>query len=113
MGAFMKRYVWLIITTLLIGCNTKYEPMTRQGYEGIDIGISSKVVEKRFGKPYKIYSKGGNGEVYEYIEKIPEGTQVIEQRHYYIIIKKGKVVSKHTKFSNPPALERDLEDFYY
>lgn len=95
----------LFISVLLVGCSVSHEMMTRNGYADVDIGMSSKSIEERFGKPYKIYSRGNETEIYEYIEKITMGTQVIEQRRYYIVIERGKVSNKYIKLSNPPPFE--------
>jgi|GEM_PF-651471 len=103
-GALMRVFV-LFISVLLVGCGIHNEPMTRNGYADIDVGMSSKSVEERFGRPYKIYSKGNESEIYEYIEKINIGSQVIEQRRYYIVIEKGRVLNKYIKLSNPPPFE--------
>lgn len=100
----------LLITIFLVGCNTNYQVMTRKGFDEVDVGMTSRVIEQRFGNPYKIYSKGGEVEIYEYIERIPIGTQVFEQRRYYIVIEKGRVVSKHTKLSNPPSFDEIYSD---
>ena len=109
-GMFMKWYLLLAIS-LLIGCNARYEVMTRKGYDEVDVGMASQVIEKRFGKPYKVYSKGGSIEIYEYIERILVGTQVAEQCCYYFVVDKGRVVNKYARLSNPPAFEEvDADD---
>lgn len=107
------KYCLLLIIVLLAGCNTNHEIMTRGGYADVGVGMASTAVEERFGKPYKIYSKGEGSETYEYIEKITMGTQVIEQRRYYIVIENGKVVGKYMKLSNPPPFEAIYSDDPY
>jgi len=107
------KYSLLLIVLFLVGCNTNHELMTRRGYGDVGVGMSSTAIEERFGKPYMVYSKGEGTETYEYIEKITMGTQVIEQRRYYIIIKDGKVVGKYMKLSNPPPFEAIYSDDPY
>lgn len=87
--------------------------MSRETYSDVDVGMTSKDLEERFGKPYQVYSKGDNTETYEYIERITMGTQVVEQRRYYIVIENGKVISKYMKVSNPPPFEAIYSDDPY
>lgn len=107
------RYCLLFCLLLLTSCNINHELMTRNGYAYVDVGMSSQALAERFGKPYNIYSKGDGTETYEYIEKIMMGTQVIEQRRYYIVIEEGKVVGKYMKLSNPPPFEAIYSDDPY
>lgn len=99
------RYYLLMTIVLLTGCSMNYEVMTRDGYADIDVGMTSQSIEELYGKPYSVYSKGDGTETYEYIEKIMMGTQVVEQRCYYIVVEEGKVVAKHMKIFNPPPFE--------
>lgn len=97
----------------LVGCAMNSEIMTRDRYVEVEIGTTTYDLEKQFGKPYKITSKGEGKETYEYIEKITMGTQVIEQRRYYIVIQDGKVIDKYMKVSNPPPFEAIYSDDPY
>lgn len=107
------KYILFLLALFLVGCNTNNEIMTRHGYADVNVGMASSAVEQRFGKPYNVYSKGEGTETYEYIEKITMGTQVIEQRRYYIVIEDGKVVGKYMKLSNPPPFEAIYSDDPY
>jgi len=99
------KYFLLLGLLFLMGCGATGELMTRDKYAEVQVGMTTQDIEKEFGKPYKIVSKGEGQETYEYIEKITMGGQVIEQRRYYIIIQDGKVVGKHMKVSTPPPFE--------
>lgn len=98
---------------LLTGCFSRQAAMTRDGYADVAVGMSASDVEKRYGKPYNIYSKGDDKETYEYIEKIRMGNEVIEQRRYYIVIVDGKVIGKYMKLSNPPPFQAIYSDDPY
>ena len=87
--------------------------MTREGYANIEVGMSLSEIQKAYGEPYKIYSKGDDEVTYEYIERIEMGSEVIEQRRYYIIISSGKVVGKYVKFSSPPPFQNPYSEDSY
>lgn len=87
--------------------------MTNEGYEMIEKGMSIKEVRKKYGTPYTIYSKGTSTETYEYIERITNGRRVVEQRRYYIVVSKGKVIAKYQKVSNPPPFDAINSDSPY
>lgn len=99
------KYLFGLCLLFLLGCATNSEFLTRDSYAEIEIGMKASDIEHRFGKPYQIFSREGGKETYEYIEKITMGTQVIEQRRYYIVIQEGKVVGKYMKLSNPPPFQ--------
>ena len=99
------RYLFFLGFLFFLGCATNSEIMTRDKYAEVEVGMKASDIEHRFGKPYQIVSREEGKETYEYIEKITMGTQVIEQRRYYIVIQGGKVVGKYMKLSNPPPFE--------
>jgi len=108
------KVLWLFLPLFfLMGCNTESTRMTRNGYADVEVGMSAKELETQYGKPYNVYSKGDNTETYEYIERITMGTQIIEQRRYFIVIEDGKVVGKYMKLSNPPPFEAIYSDDPY
>ena len=87
--------------------------MTRERYADVQVGTSLTDLEKQYGKPFHIYSRGSNQETYEYIERIKVGTETVEQRRYYIIISNGKVAGKYMKISTPPPFEAIYSDDPY
>ena len=87
--------------------------MTRDGYANIMIGMSISDIRQTYGEPYKIYSKGEDQVIYEYGERIRVGGKVIEQRRYYLVVAKGKVIEKYMKLSNPPPFRYLYSDDPY
>jgi outer membrane protein assembly factor BamE (lipoprotein component of BamABCDE complex) len=73
---------------------------TMESFNDVPIGASSQEVNASLGKPYAIH-KCGDGEEYEYIERIKIGGRDAEERHYFLLIKDGQVVSKRVKQSGP------------
>ena len=101
------KFIYLILPLFfLLSCNTESTRMTRNDYADVAVGMSVKELESQYGKPYSVYSKGDQTETYEYIERITNGQDVIEQRRYYIIIEGGKVIAKYMKLGNPPPFEQ-------
>ncbi len=99
------KYLFYFSLLFLLGCATNSEIMTRDKYAEVEVGMKASDIEHRFGKPYQIVSREEGKETYEYIEKITMGTEVIEQRRYYIVIQGGKVIGKYMKLSNPPPFK--------
>ena len=48
-----------------------------------------------------ITKRGGAGE-YEYIGRMKAGDRTLEEKHYFLLIKDGKVVSKRVEQYSPP-----------
>ena len=76
--------------------------MTNERFADIAIGTPITSIEQDFGKPISIKSAARNQQVYEYIERINMGTNVIQVRRYYLVVSKGKVVGKYVRYTNPP-----------
>ena len=107
------KYCLFLVILFFSACSGNYEVMTRNSYADIEVGMPSSELEKRFGKPYNIRSEGNKNDTYEYIEKISMGRNIIEQRRYYIVIEKGKVVGKYMKYSRPPSFKAIYSDDPY
>lgn len=98
----MKKSLLIISLTLLLACYSNRALMTSDEFASIPIGATTQEVQKDFGKPYAIRSRGGNTDEWEYIERIDVGSEAILQNHYYLIITNGRVVGKHTEATRPP-----------
>lgn len=78
---------------------------TMEAFYEIDTQAPTSEVVKVLGKPYAIHEKGDGSLEYEYIERIKFGARNAEERHYFITLKEGKVVSKRVKqITMPPYL---------
>lgn len=109
----MKKAFSLIFLFLtMIGCQ-KEPLMTRQAFSQIEPGMSIKEVEKLYGKPYTIYSRDADSEIYEYIERMLLGPDTVTQYRYYLIVSNGKVIGKYSKYSTPPAFQQIYSDDPY
>ncbi len=76
--------------------------MTMNSFSDIPLGSSSAEVVIAYGEPYSIHKKSDGTIEYEYLERIKAGARNMEERRYVLVIKDGKVVSKHIKQSSPP-----------
>lgn len=108
----MKRLT-LILLLFCASCTTKGQMMNRDKFATIDIGEPIEEIIDQYGAPYSIRSRGGDCDIYEYIERVLMGTEMIQQRRYYLVVTKGKVVGKYVKFYNPPAYEQIYTDDIY
>ena len=86
----------------LSSCASGGSIMTNQAFFDIPIGTQENDVVATAGKPYAIHTKGDGSVEYEYIERFKLGARDSEERHYYILIKDGKVISKRVEQSSPP-----------
>ncbi len=109
----MKLVLSIIICLLFTGCIQKQAMMTSRGYASINVGISIYEIKNKYGPPYAIHSKDSTSEVYEYIERITLGTQIVEQMRYYLIVSKGKVIKKYIKINTPPTFNAIYSDDLY
>jgi len=75
--------------------------MTMNAFYDIPLGATESDVVASAGKPYAIYEKEGGVVEYEYIERVKAGARDLEERRYVLVLKDGKVVSKHVKGSTP------------
>lgn len=76
--------------------------MTMNTFSDIPLGTSSADVVTNYGEPYSVNKKSDGTLEYEYLERIKAGDRTLEERRYILVIKEGKVVSKHIKGSTPP-----------
>lgn len=63
----------------------------------VPIGASQPEVISMLGEPYSVQNRPDGTTEYEYIVRIKEGDRDLEKRHYLIVMKDGKVVSKKVK----------------
>lgn len=101
-----------IVLFIVTSCTGRGAVMTSDRFADIALGTPVDTIEKDFGPPFTVKS-AGHQHVYEYIERIYMGTQVIGMRRYYLIIADKKVVGKYVRFSNPPPYEAIYSDDIY
>ena len=75
--------------------------MTTSSFHEIPLGSTDSEVVSLAGKPYAIRKQSDGSLEYEYIERISAGGRDMEERHYYLLIKDGKVISKRMKQGGP------------
>jgi len=105
----MKKMMIILSLSLLSlwGCASGGKVMTAQTFSDVSVGMTDKEVKDKFGRPFAVKHLE-NGEVeYRYIEKVHYGPRVIEERHYLIILKNGKVISTKAEDFTRPIYERN------
>ena len=76
--------------------------MTSQAFFDIPIGSSESEIVASAGEPYATHKKEDGSTEYEYIERVKIGGREAETRHYYLLVRDGKVVSKRVEQTSPP-----------
>ena len=85
--------------------------MTMESFQEIPIGSSEEEVVASAGKPYAVHKKGDGTLEYEYIERFRgTGNRNIQERHYYLLVKDGKVTSKRVQVATPTPYTFDSFD---
>ena len=86
----------------LSACASGGSMMTNHAFFDIPIGSKESEVVATAGEPYAIHHKEDGSVEYEYIERFKVGGRDPQERHYFLLIKNGKVVSKRVDQSSPP-----------
>ena len=92
----------IVLCFALTACATGGSMMTNQAFFDLPIGTSQNEVIALAGKPYAVHVKDDGSVEYEYIERFKVGARETEERHYFLLIKDGKVTSKRVEQSSPP-----------
>jgi len=94
----------LLIATLILfaGCMSGHRVMTMNEFHEIPVGTTAVQLKSMAGKPYTVSKHEDGVEEYEYIERLTIGSRIATERHYYFVLKEGKVVSKRVEDISPP-----------
>ena len=95
---------------LFIACSSGSTIVTMQSFYEIPVGASTSEVIAAAGEPYAIHKKEDGSMEYEYVERFKVGERYTEERHFFLLIKDGKVVSKRTKQTSPTPYTFDSYD---
>ncbi len=95
---------WLCGMLLVVSaCAAGGRDTTMEAFSDIMIGTPSTEVVARMGAPVTMHTKEDGSIEYEYTETVSLGGRTLEERHYLILFKEGKVVSKQIKQTSPPG----------
>jgi hypothetical protein len=97
----VKRNHLFLSLLCMAACASGGAIMTMNAFHDIPLGASESEVISSAGKPYSICKKEDGVVEYEYIERVKAGARDLEERRYVLVLKDGKVVSKHVKGSSP------------
>lgn len=103
----MKSQAFFFICVLFCAsCFSRSTLMTKNRFDTIQVGDKLVEVEKQVGKPYQVRKLDNGAEEYEYVERIFLGNETVQENHYYLVIKNGRVVGKKYKTDLPPAYDQ-------
>ncbi len=84
----------------LAACGLNGNIVTMDSFSCIDLCTSIEQVKVSLGEPFAVVEMENGFVEYEYIERIKIGARDAEERHYFILMKDGYVVSKRIKQSS-------------
>jgi hypothetical protein len=91
----------VLCCALLCACSSGGSVLNMNSFYDVPIGATQEEVIASVGKPVATHRKEDGSTEYEYVERFKVGERNINERHYFILIKDGKVVSKRVKQSSP------------
>lgn len=97
-----QRWYWLFSVVLFTACASGGSAIASCAFFDVPIGATTNEVIQSVGKPYAIHHKEGGAVEYEYIERMKAANRTLEEKHYFLLIKDGKVVSKRVEQYSPP-----------
>lgn len=106
---YLFTFALILLTTF--ACASGGRVMTPEQFSQVSVGMTGDEVTKKFGSPYSIKNLGNGDFEYTYIEKVIIGeSRVIQEKHYLIIFRNGRVTSTKTQILNQPVYERNSYD---
>ena len=84
--------------------------MQANSFYDVPVGASKEEVMAVVGKPVATHKKEDGSYEYEYVERLSVGSRVVSEKHYYILMKDGKVISKRVKQVEVPPYGPDSYD---
>lgn len=96
-----KRYLAILLCFCLGSCGMSSALVTMNSFQDVPVGATSSEVEEMLGKPYAVHNQSNGTVEYEYIERLTAGPRNFEERHYYILFKDDRVVSRRVQTSYP------------
>ena len=104
---FKKKWLLLLLSFSLGSCSMSSSLVTMDSFQDVPVGASSSEVVDLLGQPYAIHKKSGGALEYEYIERLSAGSRDFQERHYFLLLKDDKVVSRRVEFSAPAPYHFD------
>ncbi len=95
---------WAALLIFIVAC-TSSAIMTVDDYTAIQVGMSARDLESKYGKPVKMTTSSNGVTTYEYIERFMMGSKLSEMRRYYIQVQNGKVVGKYYDTQDVPPYQ--------
>lgn len=105
----MSRRTKLLFLLLLLAaasCASGQRVLTMESFSDIPMGATKDEIAAIAGRPYRVNNKPGGLVEYEYIERLKIGL-TLEERHYFILLKDGRVVDKRVTYDTTPPFYID------
>ena len=105
----MNKWTGLLCAAFLLtaACASGGSVATQTAASEVAVGATVAELEEAMGQPYAKHKTSDGHVEYEYIERLKEGARNLEVRHYFFLIKDGRVAAKRTRVSKPSPYEFD------
>jgi len=107
MTMFKNHWLILFLTVWLGSCGISSALVTMDSFQDVPVGASSSEVVEMLGEPYAIHKKSDGAMEYEYIERLSAGSRDFRERHYFLLLKDDRVVSRRVQFGAPAPYHFD------
>jgi hypothetical protein len=97
----------VLAVALFLGACMGQQAVTMNSFSDVLVGSTENEVVSTIGEPYRTKTLADGSVEYEYIEKFNQGGRILEERHYFIVMKEGKVASKRIEYQSPPPYTFD------
>ncbi|HRW58272.1 MAG TPA: hypothetical protein P5048_01490 [Chlamydiales bacterium] len=105
-----NKWSFLLLFALFFSCASGTKVVTADDFAQIAIGMSEKKMIEIAGQPYS-KKKLENGAIeYRYIERVTSSGTVLQERHYLVLVKDHKVISKKVLFYREPPYDINSYD---
>ena len=100
----MKKFLMISVLFVCVSCASGSSYMKGKDLENVSVGMTVKELEATRGQPYDVKELTSGEVEYEYIERVSANQLNIRERHYFFLVKDGKVVDKKVKEVMPPPM---------
>lgn len=102
----MKRFAALLCI-LCTACSSGGPVNSICAFYDVPIGASQEELMCQAGEPISVRTCSDGSIEYEYIERFKVGGRILNERHYYVLVRDGVVVSKRVKQVSPTPFGYD------
>lgn len=97
----------LLFCVFLCACASGGPVLSSCAFYDVPVGATQEELIEQAGDPIAIRQFPDGSIEYEYLERFKVGARILNERHYYILVRDGKVVSKRMQQISPTPFGYD------